>query len=249
LFTVRDARTGQKLTISGWWIPANAASDKCVVLLHGYADAKVGAIAWAPVFHDLNCNILAIDLRAHGESGGQFCTGGYFERDDVSQVIDQLLNLYPDQARQLILFGPSLGAAIACAVAIHRDDISSVILESPYADYERAIAAQIRLMGLPGGSLLRAALAIAQKISGTKFSEVRPVDLLRNINCPVLTIIGADDELLDADEIQAIKRAAKSNPSSVFWLVENTGHLAVMASDPVEYEQKIRDFLSTQSRF
>src|SRR5438477_6310499 len=43
-FNIRDQRTNQPLKISTWWIPTNS-SDKTAVLLHGYADAKVGALA------------------------------------------------------------------------------------------------------------------------------------------------------------------------------------------------------------
>ena len=66
-FTLRDERTGGPLRIVGWWIPHPQADGRCVVLLHGLADAKVGVIAWAPLWHSLGFNILAIDLRAHGE--------------------------------------------------------------------------------------------------------------------------------------------------------------------------------------
>ncbi len=47
-FTVRDARTEKKLHIAAWWIPAAGASTRCAILIHGYGDAKVGSIAWAP---------------------------------------------------------------------------------------------------------------------------------------------------------------------------------------------------------
>src|SRR5689334_10594374 len=33
------------IRIVGWWIPCGG-SKNCAVLIHGYADAKVGAIAW-----------------------------------------------------------------------------------------------------------------------------------------------------------------------------------------------------------
>src|SRR3954452_2525061 len=89
-FTVRDQRTGEPLRVAAWWIPCPAAagrtSDRCVVLLHGYADAKVGAIAWAPVWQKLGFNILAPDLRADGESEGRESTAGFYERHDVDQV-------------------------------------------------------------------------------------------------------------------------------------------------------------------
>ncbi len=50
-FDVRDERSGEKLTIAAWWIPHPRAAGRCAVLVHGYADAKVGSIAWAPTWH------------------------------------------------------------------------------------------------------------------------------------------------------------------------------------------------------
>src|SRR5262245_41285289 len=49
-FSVRDEATAKNLKLVGWWIPHPAGGAKTVVLLHGYADAKVGAIAWAPTW-------------------------------------------------------------------------------------------------------------------------------------------------------------------------------------------------------
>src|SRR5215471_5916604 len=62
VFTVRDEQTPQRqpLKIAAWWIPHPAAAGKCVILIHGYGDAKVGAIAWAPTWHSLGYHILAI---------------------------------------------------------------------------------------------------------------------------------------------------------------------------------------------
>ena len=55
-------------------------------------------------------NILAIDLRAHGESGGAHSSAGFWERHDVNQVIDQPKSARPAETRQILLFGISLGA-------------------------------------------------------------------------------------------------------------------------------------------
>src|SRR5687768_3132067 len=49
-FTVRDARTGASLSLAAWWIPHRDAAGRCAVILHDYADAKVGAVAWAPTW-------------------------------------------------------------------------------------------------------------------------------------------------------------------------------------------------------
>src|SRR4051812_23751287 len=44
-FTIRDERTGGKLRIAAWWLPCGS-STRTMLLIHGYADAKVGGIAW-----------------------------------------------------------------------------------------------------------------------------------------------------------------------------------------------------------
>src|SRR3954454_22051011 len=59
-FEVREEAGGGGVRIVGWWIPVRhpdaaaggngdgprGGAGRCVVLLHGYADARVGAIAW-----------------------------------------------------------------------------------------------------------------------------------------------------------------------------------------------------------
>ncbi len=173
-FTVRDAGSGLPLRLAAWFIPAPRSDDRCAVLVHGYADAKVGAIAWAPLLHELGLNVLALDLRAHGESDGRYCTAGFFERHDLSQVLDQLRTLYPQASRRIVLMGISMGAAVVAAAAVMRRDLAGVILESPFTDHARAALVHARLQGLPGKAFLRLARLFARRISGADFDQVRP---------------------------------------------------------------------------
>jgi hypothetical protein len=69
-FSVRDELTQKPLQIAAWWI-ARDNCDKTAILLHGYADAKVGAIAWAPLSR-VGYNIPPAFCGPHGESAGGF---------------------------------------------------------------------------------------------------------------------------------------------------------------------------------
>ncbi|HSV15101.1 MAG TPA: alpha/beta fold hydrolase [Tepidisphaeraceae bacterium] len=246
-FTVRDARTHRPLKIAGWWIAHPAAAGRCAILIHGYADAKVGAIAWAPLLHELGLNILAIDLRAHGDSGGFFSTGGFLERDDLNQVIDQLLAARADEARQLILFGISLGAAVAAATAARREDINAVILESPFADYRRIVTAHVSALGMPTGVVLRGALRLAAVLSGADFDQVRPATTIRQTRAPLLIILGGDDELLEEQDVAALEqavqnRASDAGPAEII-TADNATHLMAIHVDPAGYAARISSFI------
>jgi hypothetical protein len=245
-FPVRDQRTGAKLRLAGWWLPNLAtrpSPDRTALLVHGYADAKVGSIAWAPLFLSLGYHVLAIDLRAHGDSDGTDVTAGYWDRHDVSQVIDQLRAERPAETRELVLFGISLGAAVVAAAAAMRDDLAAVILESPYSDYPSAVTAHADLMGMPGPAFVRRAVRRAERISGADFAAVAPVKLIPEARCPVLVISAGDDPLVGASLPLLEQAVARRSDGSVFWKVEGAYHVEGMAADYDEYQRRIEGFL------
>lgn len=245
-FTVVDRANNKPIQLAAWWIPHPAAAGKCVVLIHGYGDAKVGAIAWAPMWHSLGYHILAIDLRAHGESGGRFTTAGFFERHDVGQVLDQLRAAMPGETRSIVLFGISLGAAVALATARLRDDIAALILESPFVTYQRAVLAHARNQKLPGRVLQPLGIRLAETISGANFGVVAPIDLIPHAPCPVMVISAASDPFADESDLAALERAVqvRNDPASGFWKVPAAKHVMCIACDPEEYRRRISDLLA-----
>jgi pimeloyl-ACP methyl ester carboxylesterase len=232
-----------RLRLAGWWIPAEGSKDTSI-LIHGYADAKVGSIAWAPLLHSIGLNVLAIDLRRHGESGGAFSTGGCRERADVSIVIDQLRSDRPHQTRRVILYGISLGAAVAAAVAADRTDIDAVVLESPFADFRTAVARHAELAGLPGGWILSASIRLAESIAGVRFADASPLKTIPRIRCQVLAIVGAEDALMTGADRERLGTAVDARPGHL-WVVPNAPHLLAMHTQPVEYASRIREFTHT----
>jgi pimeloyl-ACP methyl ester carboxylesterase len=247
-FTVRDeAKPGSDatLTLAGWWITNPSANGRCVVLLHGYADAKVGAIAWAPMWHSLGFNILAIDLRAHGESEGAHTTGGYFEQHDVEQVLDQLRTAQPSDVRQIVLFGVSLGSAVALALGARRRDlVDAIVLECPFTSFESATTSHARYLGAPIQPIMPLALRFARAISGATFDAVHPLDLMRTIERPMLIIQSAKDSFVDTSENNEIASVVAQRSNVTVWRARDAEHLLAIAVNPEEYKSQLSTFLT-----
>jgi pimeloyl-ACP methyl ester carboxylesterase len=250
-FTVRDEQSGQPLKIAAWWIPHPAGGQKTVIFIHGYADAKVGSIAWAPTWQTLGWNILAIDLRAHGESGGKFTTAGVFEQHDLDQVINQLRATRPQQTGHLALLGISLGASVALMTAHRRDDIDAVVLECPFPTFRDAVKAHLRVFALPLETLSPIVFRIATWITGADMSQAEPRELLARVICPVMVIQSGDDLFVSQEQAQQIESALEARPAeagqATHWLIPGAPHLFGLTVDPDEYIRRVGDFLSNCS--
>ena len=247
-FNVRDHASGRPLKLAGWWIPAEAPSPLCIVLLHGRADAKVGAIAWAPMLHKLGWNILVPDMRAHGESEGRFSTAGCHERYDLDQTINQMQAEFPEATRTLVLVGQSMGAGIALATTTIRSDIAGLVLDSVFCSYPQAAWEHMKLMGFDIRPLFHTTLAIARKLAECRFDELVPVKLLADAACPALVIDGADDPLIPpagrAELRQAEEARAAMGRITECWSAPGTSHLQAYARCPEEYEERVARFLA-----
>ena len=198
------------------------------------------------MFYELGHNILALDLRAHGESGGEISTAGYWERQDLNQILNDLRARYPNQTQHLILFGASLGAAVAIALAADRSDIDAVILESPFADFRHAAAAHFHLLGIELPFLHRIAIALAQKMAHADFASIAPLNLIEQSRAPILVIQGQEDALTSPEDQHQLEQAiSRRTDGSQYWRLENVPHLMSLATDPAAYCERVRDFLKS----
>ncbi|MBC8108161.1 MAG: alpha/beta fold hydrolase [Anaerolineae bacterium] len=247
-FDVRDEAnrgTDKKLAMAAWWMTNPSANGRCVVMLHGYADAKVGAIAWAPLWHSLGFNILAIDLRAHGESAGLHTTGGHFERHDVEQILDQLRAARPNDVRQIVLLGMSLGSAVALAVAERRPDLATaIVLECPFTSFANATTSHAMRLGSPVKIVMPLALKMAAAISGAKFEDVQPLELMQTLSCPIFVIQSGNDSFVGKEDSDAIANAVGDRANVRLWRAEGAEHLMAIAASPEKYAEQLKAFLA-----
>lgn len=90
----------------------NKNSRNLLILIHGYGADHNQTGSYAKMFEQiLDCDLLCIDLRNHGESEGEYSSFGKLEKIDLQCWIDEMKQ--KNHNYKIFLFGLGLGASIA----------------------------------------------------------------------------------------------------------------------------------------
>lgn len=236
--------TKEGIKLHGWLIPsARRAPRGSVIYLHGVGDCKTAGLQLAAYLHKHGFHVLLYDSRAHGESGGRYCTYGYYEKHDVSTAIDFLMKQRRLKPGAVGLFGTSMGAAIALQAAALDKRIKGVAAEAAFTDLRTiSVDYQRRIAKLPWHFLRNVAMARSQAIAQFKAREVSPLRDVAQLHIPVLFIHGMDDKFINYAYSKMLYHQA-NEPKDIF-LVPGANHTDIWEISGTLYEKKLLSFFS-----
>lgn len=162
--------------LQGWFIPHQAARGT-LLFCHGNAGNISHRLDSIRLFHDLGLNVLIFDYRGYGESDGKPTEAGTYR--DADAAWRYLTEVRTVQSHDVVIFGRSLGAAVAADLAT-RTTPAAVILESAFTSVPDMAAAIYPW--LPVRMLARYQYDTREK--------------LRRITHPVLIIHSSEDEII-----------------------------------------------------
>lgn len=207
--------SGAGVTLKGWRCHAwRGKSRGTLVYLHGIADNRASAVHAIQRFTMKGLDVVTYDGRAHGESEGEACTYGFFEKDDLKRVLDRV------PTGPIVLLGASLGAAVALQGAAGDPRVKGVIAAETFSDL-RTIAHE-RSPWILTGRVIDKAFLLAEELGRFDVDSVSPVKAASLIDTPVLLIHGRDDrETLPSHSERVL--AALKGPKRLI-LVDRAGH-------------------------
>jgi uncharacterized protein len=219
--------------LKGWYFPASGGTEErkrpLLVYLHGSADNRRSGAGLAQRFGPRGYDVLTYDGRAHGESGGAACTYGVYEKHDLVAALDAV------GAREVILFGSSLGGAVALQAAPLDSRVRGVIAQSSFSTLRRVVHDRSRLLRLvmrPGG--VDAAIAAAEQEGRFRAGDASPLAAASHIRVPVLLIHGtADRETGDHHSREIYRALTQRMDSHRLLLVKGAGHNDVLGREEV----------------
>ena len=216
-------------------------SNRWAILIHGYGRDSRFAYDYAEEYLKHGWNVLIPDLRAAGESDGQFITMGALESRDVFDWAKKISTEYPDT--KIILHGVSMGAAtVLMTAALEPNNLIAVIEDCGYTSAYDMFTAQLeKIFGLPEYPVMPCANFVCKIKTGVKISDAAPLAVVDKIKVPVLFIHGDEDKLVPFEMMNTLFDTCTA-PKDKF-VVTGAGHADSKRKNPAAYFEKIFAFI------
>ena len=226
--------------LRAWWVPGDGV--RAAVLVHGWGGNRSDryVLETAPVYAERGYGVLMLDLRGHGESGGDRRTSGYKEIQDVRGALAWLEGEGYEPG-EVVLHGWSMGGATVVRSA-PGTGVAAVVEEAGYADLPLLLREELpERSSLP--RLFNPGILLAAKLFlGFDPWAVRPREEAAQLGkegVPLLVIHSSSDEVVPFEHARLFTEA---DPAAEFWQLGGYGH--VQAYRAPDYEEHIQSFLT-----
>ena len=221
----------------------NEKAERIVILCHGYHGSVAADFAFILPMLKRDCEILAIDERAHGESEGKHITFGAKEKQDIHDWADYMAQKNT-RGLPVYLFGVSMGAA---SVLMNADTdpagVKGIIADCGYTNMHDIICdvqkAWYKLPAFPGVNMMAFNCRLS---AGFSMKDADARSAVKRAKLPVLFIHGTSDHFVPVHHTEQNAAACVSRHRIVY--VEDASHAASAQKDPVLYEREVRSFFS-----
>lgn len=228
--------------LAGWFVPGDGRASGTVVVLHGYGQARWDMLPHAAYLHSARYNVLLLDFRDSGDSGGRAVTFGIKEPLDVLGAVDYLVRRPDVDPQRLAVLGVSLGGVDGILAMADDPRIKAGVAESAFTSLDGMIARNFQhYIGLPSFPFAPAIVAVMERRVGGSATAVDPLAAVRRLGSRALFVI--DDQNDDLNPPRSGKQiyAAASGPRE-FWLAPGTDHAGAFAADPAAYAERVLAF-------
>lgn len=238
------AIAGSPAKLHAWWIPAPIGlekfaplpqeptrilnSPKVVLYLCGVGRnmGDYNYLARVTAFRQLGFSVLVFDYRGYGLSQGAFPNEAQVYQDSQA-AWNYLRNVRRIPAEQILIYGESLGGAIALDLAIRHSEAAGLIMQSSFTSMQAAIQHRPFLQFFP-----------IQLLLTEKFDSLAKV---RSLRMPVLFLHGSVDSVVPVEMSQQLYNAAPE-PKQLF-LIQGADHVRIYQPGERSYLKAIQRFV------
>ncbi len=227
----------------GRFVPCENAKGT-ILFFHGYrSHYQVDFSASMQFYHELGYNLLFVDQRAHGLSGGRYITFGVKERLDVVSWV-MYLSLMLGETHPMFLSGLSMGATTVLMAADMEfpANVRGIIADCGFSGPADILAHVAEKQYHMSGKAAVAVMNLYTRVfAGFGLREWSTADALRHTKLPVLLTHGLADRLVPSRmSEEAYEACAAERQIELF---PDAGHGVSYLKDKPRYQKVLTAFL------
>lgn len=243
--TIKSSKWGHDIPIKYF---VNGHYNKpTMVLIHWHESNHSTMLPLAEMFIKQGFNVVVYDQRSHGDNTAKTVTFGYYEKDDLQDVI----NFVKTKAKDVPLgvLGQSMGASTLgfyIGSKHAQNNIDFAIIESPfnnmYQELEYNIHAKLGFK-LPVSLVLNIGSMFNKLINGFSFKEVNITKYIKNTAVPTLLMHSETDTVCPYNMGKEIYKSMATNNKEMVTF-NNTKHVTAFFANNSLYEKKVINFIN-----
>ena len=221
----------------------NKNSNMWVINVHGYTSSHASMQDFAYEFYQRGYSVLTPDLRAHGNSEGEYIGMGLNDSKDILSWIEYINDKNPDA--EIVLHGVSMGAATVMITAGDEElpeNVVAVIEDSGYTSAYQMMKEQLETrFSLPSFPILNVAELVGRVKAGYFLSDANPMKSLENSEVPMLFIHGDKDTFVLPYMQNELYDSYKGYKETL--TIKGAEHVASRNLEPDTYYNKVFSFI------
>jgi len=235
--------SGDGLTLYGEYI--NFGYDKCAVILQGRTESLLYSYYFADVYYRNGCNILTVDVRAHGLSDGKYQTGGIKESDDCVLWIKLINEKYG--INDFTIHGICIGGATAVYTYVKLKNAGSglvkrIVTDGVYQSYYEMYKMNFKMYKKPSFPALHLCFFLIYAFTGVRPFKETPLKYMKDIDIPILFIWSKQDIFCTKPKGEELFNACASKYKELRFFPKGR-HSHVRSTQEAEYDEAIAQFL------
>jgi hypothetical protein len=207
--------------LHGWWIPHRRARAT-LLYCHGNSGSIAHQIGAMRFLRRLRANLFVFDYRGYGRSGGRPSEAGLYR--DVRAAWRQVVDVLGQARSSVLLFGHSLGGAVAVDCALEHAP-AGLIVQSSFTDMRQAARAVFP----------------TSPVHWMARSRFRSIDKVARLETPKLFVHGDADGTLPVVMSERL-HAAAADPKELY-VVRGAGHNDVYRHGGPAYQRRLGRFI------
>ncbi len=209
---------------------------------HGYkSNSMRDFCGGAELCFEKGINLLLVDQRAHGKSGGRTISFGVNERLDCKKWVNYVSERFGKDTK-IILTGVSMGAStILMASELDIDkNVRCIVADCPYSDQSKIIK-RICAKRKYSPRFVYPFIKFSAKVFGRfNLESCSPLAAVKKTKIPILFIHGLSDGYVPSEMSKELYDACASEKQLLF--VPGADHAMSFATDENKYRKTVFDF-------